>query len=31
VASAILLWLGIKRDWTKPDANAGNQYADIDA
>ncbi|MGR3272596.1 protein translocase subunit SecF [Thalassococcus profundi] len=31
VASAILLWLGVKRDWTKPDATAGNQYADIDA
>ncbi|MFZ5964640.1 protein translocase subunit SecF [Thalassococcus sp. BH17M4-6] len=31
VASAILLWLGVKRDWTKPDATAGNQYANIDA
>jgi len=31
VASNILLWLGTKRDWTKPDANAGNQYANIDA
>ena len=31
IASAILLWLGVKRDWTKPDANAGNQYANIDA
>jgi preprotein translocase subunit SecF len=31
VASAILLYLGVKRDWTKPDANAGNQYANIDA
>ena len=30
VASNILLWLGTKRDWTKPDANAGNQYANID-
>jgi preprotein translocase subunit SecF len=31
VASAILLYLGVKRDWTKPDANAGTQYANIDA
>jgi preprotein translocase SecF subunit len=32
VASAILLWLGVKRDWTnKPDANAGTQFANIDA
>ncbi|MEP2027908.1 MAG: protein translocase subunit SecF [Paracoccaceae bacterium] len=31
VASAILLYLGVKRDWTKPDANAGNQFANIDA
>ncbi|WP_137702052.1 protein translocase subunit SecF [Marimonas lutisalis] len=31
VASAILLWLGVKRDWSKPDANAGTQYANIDA
>ncbi len=31
VASAILLFLGVKRDWSKPDANAGNQYANVDA
>ena len=31
VASAILLYLGVKRDWSKPDSNAGNQYADMDA
>ncbi|WP_439142531.1 protein translocase subunit SecF [Planktotalea sp.] len=32
VASAILLYLGVKRDWTnKPDANAGTQFANIDA
>jgi len=31
VASAILLWLGVKRDWTKTDANAGTQFANIDA
>ncbi|MCP3969449.1 MAG: protein translocase subunit SecF [Rhodobacteraceae bacterium] len=27
VASNILLALGTKRDWTKPDANQGNQFA----
>ncbi|MEO3413889.1 protein translocase subunit SecD [Roseovarius sp. CAU 1744] len=31
VASSILLWLGVKRDWSKPDANAGNQFANVDA
>ena len=31
VASAILLRLGVTRDWSKPDANAGNNYANIDA
>ena len=31
VASAILLFLGVKRDWTKPDANAGNQFGNVDA
>ncbi|MEL6618856.1 MAG: protein translocase subunit SecF [Pseudomonadota bacterium] len=31
VASTILLWLGVKRDWSKPDANAGNQFANVDA
>ncbi|MFT6676786.1 MAG: preprotein translocase subunit SecF [Sulfitobacter sp.] len=31
VASSILLYLGVKRDWSKPDVNAGNQYANIDA
>lgn len=31
IASAIVLWLGIKRDWSKPDANAGNQFANVDA
>ena len=31
VASTILLWLGVKRNWDKPDANAGNQYANVDA
>ena len=31
IASAILLYLGVKRDWSKPDNTAGNQYANIDA
>jgi len=31
VASALLLKLGVKRDWSKPDANAGNQFANVDA
>ena len=31
VATAALLYFGVKRDWSKPDLNAGNQYADIDA
>ncbi len=31
IASTILLWLGVKRDWSKPDANAGNQFANVDA
>ncbi|MFV2033985.1 MAG: protein translocase subunit SecF, partial [Halocynthiibacter sp.] len=30
IASAILLRLGVKRDWSKPDANVGNQYAGTD-
>ncbi len=31
VASNILLMLGTKRDWSKPDANKGNQFGNIDA
>ncbi|MGB7242381.1 MAG: protein translocase subunit SecF [Sulfitobacter sp.] len=31
VASSILLYLGVKRDWSKPDANAGNQFSNVDA
>jgi preprotein translocase subunit SecF len=31
VASAILLWLGVKRDWSKPEGGAGTQFADTDA
>ncbi|MFT7596510.1 MAG: preprotein translocase subunit SecF [Paracoccaceae bacterium] len=31
VASAILLYLGVKRDWSKPDNTAGNQFSNVDA
>lgn len=31
VASAILLKLGVKRDWSKPEGEAGTQFADVDA
>ncbi|MEL0438720.1 protein translocase subunit SecF [Phycobacter sp. K97] len=31
VASTILLWLGVKRDWSKPTTPTGNQFANIDA
>jgi preprotein translocase subunit SecF len=31
VASAILLYLGVKRDWSKPDNTAGNQFANVDS
>lgn len=31
VASTILLWLGVKRDWSKPDKSEGNQFANVDA
>jgi preprotein translocase subunit SecF len=31
VASALLLRLGVKRDWSKLDANTGNQFANVDA
>jgi len=31
VASTSLLKLGVKRDWSKPDNNSGNQFANIDA
>ncbi len=30
LASAILLKLGVKRDWSKPDKGAGTQFADVD-
>ncbi len=31
VASATLLYLGVKRDWSKPSAGAGTQFENIDA
>ncbi len=31
VASAILLYQGVKRDWSKPTDTTGNQFANIDA
>jgi|TARA_B110000285_G_scaffold234122_1_gene309984 preprotein translocase subunit SecF len=31
VASAALLVLGVKRDWSKPDSTAGNQFSNVDA
>ncbi|WP_372885067.1 protein translocase subunit SecF [Shimia sp.] len=31
IASAVLLKLGVKRDWSKPSSTAGNQFANIDA
>ncbi|WP_372890435.1 protein translocase subunit SecF [Rhodosalinus sp.] len=31
IASATLLLLGVKRDWSKPDQNAGTQFGDVDA
>ena len=31
VASTILLWLGVKRDWSKPSTPTGNQFANIDS
>ncbi len=30
VAAAVLLWLGVKRDWSKPDKTAGTQFANVD-
>jgi preprotein translocase subunit SecF len=31
VASSVLLYLGVKRDWSKPDNTAGTQFANVDA
>ena len=30
IASAVLLRLGVKRDWSKPDPDQGNQFANVD-
>ncbi len=31
VATVVVLWLGVKRDWSKQDGAAGTQFAGIDA
>ncbi len=31
IASVIVLYLGVKRDWDKPDGEAGTQFANVDA
>ena len=31
IAGTALLYLGVKRDWSKSSANKGNQFGDIDA
>ena len=31
VATAFVLWLGVKRDWSKPDARAGTEFSKVDA
>ena len=31
VAKNVVLYLGVKRDWSKPDSGAGTQFANIDA
>lgn len=31
IASTVLLRLGVKRDWSKPDGTAGTQFSNIDA
>jgi preprotein translocase subunit SecF len=31
IAGTVLLYLGVKRDWSKSSANKGNQFGDIDA
>ena len=31
VATATVLWLGVKRDWSKPDTAAGTQFSKADA
>ena len=29
--AAVVRWLGVKRDWSKPDKSAGTQFAGVDA
>ena len=31
IAKNVVLMLGVKRDWSKPDNNQGNQFGNIDA
>ena len=31
VAKNVVLMLGVKRDWSKPDNNQGNQFGNVDA
>lgn len=31
MASVMLLWFGVKRDWSKPDASSGTQFGNVDA
>jgi preprotein translocase SecF subunit len=31
IAAPVLMWLGVKRDWSKPDASAGTQFSKADA
>ena len=31
VAKNVVLMIGVKRDWSKPDGNAGTQFSDVDA
>ena len=31
VAGKSLLWLGVKRDWSKPDSNAGTHFSNVNA
>ena len=31
VAKNIVLMLGVKRDWSKPDGGAGTQFSNVDA
>jgi len=31
VAKNVVLMIGVKRDWTKPDNKAGTQFSNIDA